>query len=168
MRATDPPDDCAWAAEAAHPELGRYWLYGRHWGELLFTENETNGEKLWGQPNATPYVKDAFHRRVIEARPTRLIRPSRAASLRSGRNSCSPQGHALKSTWSSRLVPCRHRSGVAMRSSRTPSRGRQRRPEHCPSGPRRHDLVQAVLPLRRRALAERRPPSAPRDAIAGA
>src|SRR5271157_2450870 len=66
MRATDPPDDCAWAVEAAHPELGRYWLYGLHWGELLFTENETNGEELWGQPNATPFVKDAFHRRVIE------------------------------------------------------------------------------------------------------
>ena len=29
--------------------------------ELLFTENETNTQRLWGQPNASPYVKDAFH-----------------------------------------------------------------------------------------------------------
>jgi hypothetical protein len=34
--------------------------------ELLFTENETNSERLWGKPNATPYVKDAFHRYVVE------------------------------------------------------------------------------------------------------
>ncbi len=33
---------------------------------LLFTENETNTERLFGEPNATPYVKDAFHRYVIE------------------------------------------------------------------------------------------------------
>jgi hypothetical protein len=64
--ATDPSDGCAWAVEAAHPALGRYWLYGQRRGELLFTENETNFERLWGQPNAAPFVKDAFHRRVIE------------------------------------------------------------------------------------------------------
>ena len=29
--------------------------------ELLFTENETNASRLWGQPNPSPYVKDAFH-----------------------------------------------------------------------------------------------------------
>jgi hypothetical protein len=66
MRATDPPDGCAWAVEVAHPDLGRYWLYGRHRGELLFTENETNVERLWGRPNAAPFANDAFHRRVIE------------------------------------------------------------------------------------------------------
>ncbi|HEX7009911.1 MAG TPA: glucosidase [Phycisphaeraceae bacterium] len=31
----------------------------------LFTENETNTQLLFGAPNRTPYVKDAFHRRVI-------------------------------------------------------------------------------------------------------
>ncbi len=31
----------------------------------LFTENETNAERLFQAPNASPYVKDAFHRRVI-------------------------------------------------------------------------------------------------------
>lgn len=29
--------------------------------ELIWTENETNSEKIFGQPLDTPYVKDAFH-----------------------------------------------------------------------------------------------------------
>ena len=33
--------------------------------ELLFTENETNAARLWGKPNPSPYVKDAFHEYVI-------------------------------------------------------------------------------------------------------
>jgi hypothetical protein len=31
----------------------------------LFTENESNRERLWGFPNPQPYVKDAFHRYII-------------------------------------------------------------------------------------------------------
>ncbi len=35
-------------------------------GEWLFTENETNKERLFpGAVNDSPYVKDAFHRRVV-------------------------------------------------------------------------------------------------------
>ncbi|MEM7784507.1 MAG: glucosidase, partial [Planctomycetota bacterium] len=34
--------------------------------ELLFTDNETNRQKLYGEPNRSPYVKDAFHRYVID------------------------------------------------------------------------------------------------------
>ncbi|KAI8504955.1 hypothetical protein Bbelb_170640 [Branchiostoma belcheri] len=34
--------------------------------ELLFTENETNSVKLFGVETYTPYVKDAFHRYIIE------------------------------------------------------------------------------------------------------
>jgi hypothetical protein len=33
---------------------------------LLFTDNETNAERLFGWPNPGPYVKDAFHRHVID------------------------------------------------------------------------------------------------------
>ncbi len=32
---------------------------------LLFTENETNGERVFGAPSASPYVKDAFHHFVV-------------------------------------------------------------------------------------------------------
>lgn len=35
---------------------------------LLFTENETNTEKLFNSPNRQPYVKDAFHERVVGGR----------------------------------------------------------------------------------------------------
>lgn len=34
--------------------------------EQLFTNNETNFNKLFNSPNRTPYVKDAFHRYVVE------------------------------------------------------------------------------------------------------
>lgn len=33
--------------------------------ELLFTENNTNFKRLWGVPNETDYVKDAFHDHII-------------------------------------------------------------------------------------------------------
>jgi hypothetical protein len=44
-----------------------------HW---LFTENETNHQKLFGTPNATPYTKDAFHRYLIEGETT-AVHPGR-------------------------------------------------------------------------------------------
>ncbi len=51
--------------QASHPELGNYRLYCQGTPELLFTENETNAARLWGQPNPSPYVKDAFHDYLI-------------------------------------------------------------------------------------------------------
>src|SRR5688572_15458249 len=53
------------AVVASHPELGEYALSCDGTPELLFTGNESNVERLWGQPNPTPHVKDAFHRYVI-------------------------------------------------------------------------------------------------------
>ena len=52
---------------ATHSELGEYTLNCNGAAELLFTENETNTDRLWGKPNPSPYVKDAFHQHVIEA-----------------------------------------------------------------------------------------------------
>jgi hypothetical protein len=49
----------------AHPDLGELELRCEGTPQLLFTENETNTELLWGTPNATPFVKDAFHRFVV-------------------------------------------------------------------------------------------------------
>ena len=51
--------------QALHHELNEHWLYCDGGPELLFTENETNNQRLWGQPNACPYAKDAFHNYVI-------------------------------------------------------------------------------------------------------
>jgi hypothetical protein len=60
-------DGDGWAVEADHPLLGRYYLYGAQRAETLFSENESNAERLWGAPNPSPYVKDAFHRRIVGA-----------------------------------------------------------------------------------------------------
>ena len=51
--------------QAMHHELGEYWLHCDGAPELLFTENESNAQRLWGRPNASAYVKDAFHAYVI-------------------------------------------------------------------------------------------------------
>ncbi|MGA8220230.1 MAG: hypothetical protein WB780_01155 [Candidatus Acidiferrales bacterium] len=44
---------------------GKRWLFIEGGPELLFTENETNMERLFGQKSRTQYVKDAFHRYLI-------------------------------------------------------------------------------------------------------
>jgi mannosylglycerate hydrolase MGH1-like protein len=55
---------------AEQESLGRYQLdaepvEGTPDPEILFTENETNVSRLYGASNPQPYVKDAFHRAVI-------------------------------------------------------------------------------------------------------
>jgi hypothetical protein len=55
--------------EASHHELGTHWLVCDGAPELLFTENESNAQQLWGQPNPSPYVKDAFHRHIVSGQP---------------------------------------------------------------------------------------------------
>jgi hypothetical protein len=51
--------------EAKHELVGDYWLYVRDDADLLFCDNETNTERLWGQHNATAYVKDGVDRAVV-------------------------------------------------------------------------------------------------------
>jgi hypothetical protein len=48
--------------------LGKRWLYAEPGGTPLFTNNETNAEKVWGDhaESASPYVKDGFHRAIID------------------------------------------------------------------------------------------------------
>ena len=80
----------SWGHDPRRPELradgpGRVRVEHRHLGvrwwyvdaeprspELLFTENETNAERLFGVPNASPYVKDAFHEYVVGGRRDRV------------------------------------------------------------------------------------------------
>lgn len=64
------PQNALWAVKAEHSILGCYYLYGRQKAETLYTENESNAEKLWGSGNASPYVKDAFHRYIIDDEKT--------------------------------------------------------------------------------------------------
>jgi hypothetical protein len=52
--------------QAVSKELGLYELSYDGSPELLFTENETNVAKLYGVENRTPFVKDAFHRYLVD------------------------------------------------------------------------------------------------------
>ncbi|MFN8148353.1 MAG: hypothetical protein U0R76_12935 [Candidatus Nanopelagicales bacterium] len=53
------------AVRVHHPVVGDYWLHAPVGSTLLFTENETNTERLFGTPNASPYVKDGIDRAVV-------------------------------------------------------------------------------------------------------
>src|SRR3981189_1069693 len=50
---------------ASQEQLGARTLQCDGDPELLFTENESNASRLWGQSNPSPHVKDAFHNYVI-------------------------------------------------------------------------------------------------------
>jgi hypothetical protein len=57
------------AIAVAHPVLGSYYLYCDGDVPLLFTENETNNERLFPNlPNASPYVKDGINNYVVHGR----------------------------------------------------------------------------------------------------
>jgi hypothetical protein len=53
---------------ASHPDLGERFFYSEGAAELLFTENETNTERLHGVPNRTPYVKDGINDYIVHGR----------------------------------------------------------------------------------------------------
>ncbi len=75
LAAADP-----WTISAQHPVLGGYNLRAAQAGEvppgMLFTENESDAQRLWGTANSGPFVKDAFHRYVIDS-DTSAVNPAR-------------------------------------------------------------------------------------------
>lgn len=57
----------AWRTVAAvDGELGRRTLYCEGDADLLFTENETNTQRIFGVPNQIPYVKDGINDYVVQ------------------------------------------------------------------------------------------------------
>ena len=54
---------------AFHAELGERYLYCDRAVPLLFTENETNTERIFKVPNASPYVKDGINNYVVHGQP---------------------------------------------------------------------------------------------------
>ena len=67
MVALEPLGDVS-VVETSQEHLGRFWLYVEGAHELLFTENESNAERLWGSRNAAAHVKDAFHEAIVHRR----------------------------------------------------------------------------------------------------
>src|SRR5262249_51822381 len=48
--------------------LGDYYLYGEGTPPLLFTENETNNERLFGGSHSSPHVKDGIKHYVVSGK----------------------------------------------------------------------------------------------------
>ncbi|HRH60033.1 MAG TPA: glucosidase [Chitinophagaceae bacterium] len=62
------------AVKATRERLGTYYLYYQKPSDCLFTDNETNTEKLFDKPNESVFVKDAFHDAIIEGKNIELLR----------------------------------------------------------------------------------------------
>jgi hypothetical protein len=63
------------AATTEHEALGKRWWYARagdHPIDLLFTENETNAERLFHVPNPSPHVKDGINDVVVNGLTDRV------------------------------------------------------------------------------------------------
>jgi hypothetical protein len=65
--------------EASHPTLGTRWLDCDGAPDLLFTDNETNNERLFGVSNTSPYVKDGINDYVVQNRQD-AINPSQSGT----------------------------------------------------------------------------------------
>jgi len=61
-----PGQKGAQAVAASHADLGERYLYCEGDVPLLFTENETNNERIFGTPNTSPYVKDGINNYVVQ------------------------------------------------------------------------------------------------------
>jgi|CZKU01.1.fsa_nt_gi hypothetical protein len=83
--------------ETREPHLGSFWLHVEGADELLFTENDSNTERLWNSPNKGARVKDAFNDAVVRglagavdatrgtkvgARFSRTVGPGESVTLR--------------------------------------------------------------------------------------
>ncbi len=67
IRQVKAPTDAS-VLEAVHPLLGEYTFFCEGDVPLLFCENETNHERLFGQPNESPHVKDGINDCVVQGR----------------------------------------------------------------------------------------------------
>ncbi|MCA1794737.1 MAG: hypothetical protein LC660_12890, partial [Desulfobacteraceae bacterium] len=76
----------------SHPAAGDYFLYADKPGEngqpqLLFTDNDTNTQRLSGRPSGSPYGKDAFHRHVIDIE-SNVVNPEKKGTKAAAWYSC--------------------------------------------------------------------------------
>jgi hypothetical protein len=55
---------------ARHLELGEYRLFCEGESNLLYTENETNQQRIFNKPNPNPFVKDSFDEYLLHGKTT--------------------------------------------------------------------------------------------------
>ena len=74
------------AVAASHTELGERYLYSEGDVPLLFTENETNNERIFGTANARPYVKDGINNYVVNGKQ-QAVNPEHTGTKAAARHS---------------------------------------------------------------------------------
>ena len=67
------------AIEIDEESLAKRWLYCDGDPDLLFTENETNNERIFGSENSAPYVKDAINDYIVNGQ-TDAVNPARTGT----------------------------------------------------------------------------------------
>ncbi|MDF5736439.1 MULTISPECIES: MGH1-like glycoside hydrolase domain-containing protein [unclassified Nostoc] len=65
--------------EVFHSTLGKRWLYCQEANEILFTENETNYQRLFGSPNSSAYVKDSINDYIVQAKKE-VVNPNKVGT----------------------------------------------------------------------------------------
>src|SRR5262249_50100588 len=88
------------AVAARHRLLGERFLYCEGTVDLLFTENETNTQRAFNQPNQQPYCKDGIIQYVV----------------RGNKNTVNPELHGTKASAHYRLeVPANGKQAIRLR-----------------------------------------------------
>jgi Glycosyl hydrolase family 63 C-terminal domain len=72
------PESCQ-CVEVQHWQYGKRWLLCAGQPQLLFTENQTDYERIFNVKNPTPFVKDAFHEYLIHKNQS-AINPQQAGT----------------------------------------------------------------------------------------
>jgi hypothetical protein len=67
--------------KAVDAKLGERYLYCQGDVPLLFTENETNTQRIFGVPNRTPYVKDSIDRYIVHGETTAVNPENRGTKV---------------------------------------------------------------------------------------
>jgi hypothetical protein len=96
------------SVKATHPTLGERYLFCDGEPALLFSENETNTQRIFGVPNRSPYVKDSINSYVVhglkdavnpEQKGTKAaahyrlsVKPGEAQTIRLRLSQAAPQG----------------------------------------------------------------------------
>ena len=119
-----------------HADVGGRELRCDGTPELLFTENESNTERLWGSANATPYVKDAFHEYVVHGQVA-AVNPGRTGTKAAALYELEIPPRAPVSSSSGCAPPVPRTSTTSTACSR---RGSPRPTSSTPRSPRRRRL----------------------------
>ena len=147
-RLTQIADDAGrCVVRAVHPRLGTRYLYCEGDVPLLFTENETNTQRLFGVPNQSPYVKDGindYHR----PRPRRRGEPGED---RNQRRRALPPDHRAGRVRRSCACGCRDLApGAPART--TPERSLRRRIRRVVESRRQEAMPSTPRSCRRRSV----------------